>query len=422
VIDAAVISWCLKYNDINSVQRAGINELYFVDEYKTMWKYLRRMKAQHDSLPSIDTFSQRFPDFDQQKVRRAELPMLLDQIRKRWKFIEFMGRLNDVAGSGIDYENVDDKIQLLMGQLNTLAFTSRERSHMVDLFSEEARKRIMKDQKKRRSGLVAGIPTGLRRFDRENMGLQKQKMVVAIGRTGIGKSWMDLLFAAKAVQGGQKVVLYPLEMTLTETAYRLYSIFSQDMLGGSKVIKNLDLTRGHIPPKKLVRLLHLLEDKFHGQLYVADVGSLADPYTIERVEAEVEVLRPDMFWVDYITLLKAPPGSKQDGEHVMVRQLSNGIASVAKRRDCVGGCSAQVNREALKTRAFLPRLEHIAYGDSIGQDADQVFSLNRKGDYLFYALVKNRGGTEIPKMRMHFKPNEGILREDDIQEDPDDDD
>lgn len=423
MIDAAIISWAIKYNDINALQRAGINEQYFVDEYRTMWKYLRRMKAQHDALPSQDTFAQRFPDFERQRVRRSELPMLIDQIKKRWKFIEFMGRLNDVAGSGIDYENVDEKIQLLQGQLNTLAFSSRDESHLLDLFGTEARKRILRDQKRRRTGLTAGIPTGLKRFDRENMGLQKQKMVVAIGRTGIGKSWLDLLLAANAVMGGQKVILYPLEMTLTETAYRLYSIFSQSMWGGTKVIKNLDLTRGHIPPKKMVRLMNLLEDKFPGQLFVADVGSLADPYTIERVEAEVEVHRPDMFWVDYITLLKPPVGtSRNEGEHVQVRQLSNGIAGIAKRRDCVGGCSAQVNREALKVRAFLPRLEHIAYGDSIGQDADQVFSLNRKGEYLFYSLVKNRGGTEIPKMRMHFKPNEGLLREDDVQEDVDDDD
>lgn len=422
MIDAAIISWALKYNDINSLQRSGISELHFVDEYKSMWKYLKRMKAQHDSLPSPDTFGQRFPDFETQRVRRSELPMLLDQLRKRYKFIEFMGRLNDIAGSGIDYENVDEKIQTLQGQLNTLAFSSREQSHIVDLFSEQTRKRIMKDQKKRRSGLVSGIPTGLKRFDRENMGLQKQKMVVAIGRTGIGKSWLDLLFVAHAVLNGQKVMLYPLEMTLTETAYRLYSIFSQEMFGATKVIKNLDLTRGHIPPKKLLKLLNVLEDKFPGQLYVADVGSLSDPYTMERIEAEVEVHRPDMMWVDYLTLVKAPPGARQDGEHVAVRQLSNSVASIAKRRDCVGGCSAQVNREALKTRAFLPRLEHIAYGDSIGQDADIVFSLNRKGEYLFYAVVKNRGGTEIPKMRMKFMPNEGLLREDEQQEESDDDD
>jgi replicative DNA helicase len=274
---------------------------------------------------------------------------------------------------------------------------------------------------RRRSGQISGIPTGLKRFDMANGGLHPQKMAVVIGRTGIGKSWLDLLMVAQAVMAGKKVVLYPLEMTLFETATRLYSIFSQEMFGGSRVLKNLDLTQGKVSKAKVVRMLGLLEDKFAGQLFVADVSSLSDQYTIERIEAETEVHRPDMFWVDYITLLKAPPGGKNDSEHGQIRKLSNGIAGIAKRRDCVGGCSAQVNREALKTRAFLPRLEHIAYGDSIGQDADLVFSLNRDKDHLYYALVKNRGGMEIGKTRMSFAPNIGVLRETESQDEDESD-
>lgn len=421
MIDESLLSYAVRHNDITSLQQAGISADHFVDEYRTCWRYLVRMKRDHDSLPSRDTVKSRFPDIQLPKVRKAELPMLVDQAQKRKKFIDFMGHLNDIATTGIDYENVDEKIQTLQGQLNTLAFQNASQSHLVDLFSRETTERIMQDVRARRSGLVAGIPTGLKRFDRENLGLHKQKMVVVIGRTGIGKSWLDLLFAAQAVMAGKKVVLYPLEMTLTETAYRLYTIFTQEMFGPTKTLKNLDLTRGNISPKKVVRMLHTLEDTLPGQLLVADVGSLADPYTIERIEAETEIHRPDMIWVDYLTLVKPAPGARQDGEHVAVRQLSNGIAGIAKRRNVIGGCSAQVNREALKTRAFLPRLEHIAYGDSIGQDADLVFSLNRKGEYLFYALVKNRGGAEIPKMRMKFMPNEGVLREDDNQAEDDDD-
>lgn len=422
MIDESLIAYAVRHNDLTALQQAGISAEHFVDEYRTIWKYLLRMKRDHDSLPSRDTLITRFPDVSVPKVRKAEVGMLIDQVKKRKKFIDFMGHLNDIAGSGIDYENVDDKIQTLQGQLNSLAFQNSNQSHLVDLFTRETTARIAKDLKKRRSGLDVGIPTGLKRFDRENGGLQKQKMVVVIGRTGIGKSWLDLMMVAQAVMAGQKVLLYPLEMTLTETAYRLYSIFTQEMFGPSRVLKNLDLTRGNIPVKKAVRLLHKLEDTLPGSLLVADVGSLADPYTIERIEAETEIHKPDMSWVDYLTLVKAPPGSRQDGEHVAVRQLSNGIAGIAKRRNVVGGCSAQVNREALKTRAFLPRLEHIAYGDSIGQDADIVFSINRKGEYLFYAVVKNRGGMEIPKMRVKFAPNEGVIREDDNQTEDDDED
>jgi len=362
-------------------------------------------------VPSRDTFQSHFPDIDLPTVRRSDLPILVDQARKRAKFIKFMHVLNDTAGAPIDFENVSERIQELQGKLNTLAFQGEDESHLRDLFSAKVQREMMREVRRRRRGQVQGIPTGFKRVDRENMGLQKSKSVVVIGRTGIGKSWVDLIFMARAVIAGYSGILYPLEMSLSETAFRLYTIFSAEMFGGSRTIRNLDLQRGHVSPAKVAKLFALLEDKFAGQLMVADIGKLADPYTVERIEAEVEAHKPDIFWVDYITLLKPPPGAREEQGWQQVQKLSGGISSIAKRRNCVAGMSAQVNREALKQKVFLPRPEHISFGDSIAHDADMVFSINRQEDYLYYALVKNRGGMEIGKTRVRFQPNEGIARE-----------
>lgn len=416
-LDASLISYVARYDKgLTELQRAGVTRDDFVDEYRTIWNYIIRIKRDHDTVPSPTVLKRRFPELRLPKVRPSDVPILLHDLRQRRKYITFLESLNDAVGEATNFENVDDAIQSLMGRLNAISFSKGE-SHLVDLFSEKARKKIIKEYKRRASGLVAGIPTGLNRFDNLAGGLQKQKMVTIIGRPGLGKSWLDLLFVANAVLNGHSVMLYPLEMTLYETAARLYTLFSQKMTRGRKVIKNYDITSGNYDTRKLIRFLISLEDAFAGKLYVADVSSLADPYTNERIEAEVDMHHPDMFWVDYLTLLKAPgqSGGSDDGWQ-QVRMLSNGIKNTAMRRDTVGGVSAQVNRSALTVRSFLPRLEHIAYGDSIGQDADQVFSINRKDkqserDYLYYALVKNRGGPEIGKTRVKFHVNEGLLEE-----------
>lgn len=410
-IDGALISYAVKYGDITALQQAGIDQSYFVDEWRTVWKYLTRTKRDHDTVPSKDTLRSRFPDLELPRVQQRDLPLLIVQARQRRKFIDFLTSVNNAVNNTHSPESVDDVIQQLQGELNRLAFSPRQQSHLVDLFSPEISKRIRREIRQRKSGEVQGIPTGLATFDRVAGGLQKQKMYVAIGRPGIGKSWLDLLFVAVAVINGYKVILYPLEMNLFETATRLYSIFTSQLFGPQRALKNYDLTSGNVNMRKVVRFLHTLEDKFAGQLYVADVAALADPYTVERIEAEVEVQIPDMFWIDYITLLKAPPSAKNGGDDwSAVRGLSNGVKNIAMRRNCVGGVSAQVNREAMRTRVFLPRLEHIAYGDSIGQDADGVFSLNRNKD-LYYALVKHRGGFEIGKTRVAFDVNSGHLAE-----------
>jgi replicative DNA helicase len=229
-------------------------------------------------------------------------------------------------------------------------------------------------------------------------------------------SWLDLLFVAHAVMSGHKAVLFPLEMSLEETAYRLYTIFSSSLFGQERVLKNLDLTLGRVSTKKVVRLMALLEDKFAGQLYVADVSAMNDAYTVERIRAEVAIHRPDMFWVDYLTLMKAP-GVGRDGseDHMTVKALAEGVKGVAQSQNCVGGASAQVNRESLRVKQFLPRLEHLAFGDSIGHAADQVVSLAKRRDDLYYGVVKNRHGPEIGRTRVAFDVNRGIIRESEDQ-------
>lgn len=233
-------------------------------------------------------------------------------------------------------------------------------------------------------------------------------------------SWMNLLFVAAAVMNGQKVILYPLEMTFEETALRLYTIFSQKMFGPSKVLKNLDLTMGRFKPAKVRKLLDILEDRYSGQLLVADIASLADPYTVSRIEADCELHKPDMFWIDYLTLMKAE-GSRQGNEdYTTIKQLSNGVKGIAQRQNCVGGASVQVNREAMKVRSFLPRVEHISYGDSIGHDADNIVSVGKKEQNLFYQLVKNRGGPETGRVRLKAFFDEGIITEDENQQEDED--
>jgi replicative DNA helicase len=253
-------------------------------------------------------------------------------------------------------------------------------------------------------------------------GMIKGRSYVVGGRTGLGKSWIDLLFVASAVIAGHKFILYPLEMTLTETAFRLYTIFSQKMFGQAQVLKNTDLTHGYVTKAQAVRVLHALEDKFAGQLYVADIGSMSDPYTVDRVDAEVQIYKPDGYWIDYITLMKAPEMKKGGEDYSAIRYLSSGVKGINIRNNVVGGMSAQINREALKVRAFIPRLDHISYGDSIGHDADHVVMINRRGQYLYYAEVKNRHGPEIPTTRVSFFVDEGIIAETEDQSTEGDDD
>lgn len=420
-LDATLISHAVRRpSSFVELQRSGVSADDFTDDYRDVWRYLERCKQRRGTLPSRGVVSSRFPDLEWYRTAEKDVPDLLVQLQQRRRWTHFLDALDGAAVKAGSPENIDEAISELQSSMNRLS-VSNGHAHLVDLFDHATAIRMMKEIKLRKFGGAIGMPTGLKRID-ELGGMVKGRSYVVGGRTGLGKSWIDLLFVASAVINGHKFILYPLEMTLTETAFRLYTIFSQKMFGAQRVLKNTDLSMGYVTKRQVVQVLHALEDKFAGQLYVADIGSLADPYTVDRIEAEVELYQPDGYWIDYITLLKAPEMKKGGEDYSAIRYLSSGVKGCNVRQDVVGGMSAQINREALKVRSFIPRLEHISYGDSIGHDADHVVMINRRGQYLYYGMVKNRHGPEIPTTRVAFQVNEGAIYETEDQSTEEDDD
>jgi replicative DNA helicase len=410
-IDAAIVSIVASYpKTFREIQRAGITDQDFISDYQKVWKYIDRTKKTLGTIPSRDVLSLRFADIDLIRAKERDLSPLIAALKQRRKWLDFLTSIDTAVHEASNPEVVDEAIQVLQGNLNDLSIRSGQSDSLADFFSPAVRRRMISEIRKRKEGIARGLPTGLKRFDSMGGGLHDGRMIVVMARPGIGKSWLDLLFMVNSVIYGAKAVLYPLEMTLEETAFRLYTMFSHALMGQENVFRNLDLSQGKVNTRKLVRFMHMLEDRFSGQLHVADIGALGDPYTTERIDADVDLHRPNIFWVDYLTLMKQSR-AKNENSADAIQRLAHGIKTTAGRYNCVGGCSAQVNRDAVREGAFLPRLEHIAYGDAIGQDADQVFSINRKGEYLYYALVKNRHGPEIGKTRLKFFPNDGIIAE-----------
>lgn len=420
-IDTSIISLVLtKPSKLKEVQRAGITSEHFVDEYANVWRWIQRNKLQYGTVPSRDVAESRFHDLDIHRVKDRDIPVLINEIQHRKKWMDFVDIIDVASREAATPDDVERAIGNVIRKSTALS-VSTGRSPVVDLFSEEIQKKILVELRKRRRGEANGIPTGFNRIDTLTGGLQKQTLTAVFGRPGLGKSWLNALFVASAVKSGAKVMLFPLEMNLFDVACRLYTVFSCQMFGPSKALKNLDLTRGHISVKRVQKFLAILEDKYEGQLFVADIGSMQDPYTVERVNAEVQMHRPQLFLIDYLSLMKAP-GVGRDGneDYTTIKALSNGCKMITVANDCAGVIAAQVNRDAIKGGHFLPRLENLSFGDSIAADIDKGIAINRKGPHLYYAMIKNRGGVEIGRTRCSFAVNSGDISETKSQEDDDD--
>lgn len=412
-VDERAIAYVARYGEegFRDLIRAGVTSDYFDQDYRHIWEFILRMKRDHDSMPSKGMLSTRFEFLELPNIRGSDLPLILQDLTNRYKFTQMLLATNAMhtqLGSG--WDSIDDVLQKMISTASTLLNADGTKTRLVDLFSTETSDRIIAEMAARRER--TGIPTGIPMLDAQTGGLFPGHMVVMMGRTAQGKTWLNLLAVANAIIAGKSVVLYPLEMTLYETATRLYTLFSA-ITNPDRVLSNRQLTYGQVTSTRLRAFLEHLEGQYGGRLLISDTATLADPYTIERISAEVEAARPDMFWIDYITLLKSGNGEKG---WEAVQRLSHGVKMIAQKVNCVGGCSAQVNRAALEAGAgVIPRLEHVAYGDSISQDADLVISMakrrRQKKDVLMWALVKNRHGPEIGAQMMEFDPDIGHFAE-----------
>lgn len=411
-LDATIIAQVIRNPSVfNELISAGITrEDFSDDQYQKVWSYLLRMNRDHGKIPSSRQIEARFDWVELPPTRKRDLPIQIADLKKRHEHNDLVRIMREAADMLGDPDDIDDVKGFLLQRINSLSVRNGK-SSIRDLFSEEVSKEMTDEIRRRKHQKIIGLPTGLKKFDAISGGLVSGRFVATLARTGIGKTWIDLLFVREAVLAGGTVMLFPLEMTLFETALRLYTLFSQRIGGNDKVLRNTDLQMGNVTMKKVVKFLALLEDRYKGQLYVADVGSLSDPYTVDRVEAEI-ALHPetDMGWVDYITLMKSSE-RRDAAEHTKIRELSNGCKGIAQRQDIVMGVSAQANREAIRSGFLLPEPEHVGLGDSIGHDVDQLFSLARKGKYLFYGVTKNRHGPKISKTRVKFFPDTGLIEE-----------
>lgn len=409
-LDASVIALVLnKPERLVNLLESGISTDSFSEDFKPLWLFILRMKKQHGDIPSRALMQSRFPDVYWPAVRSKDLPILVHQLQARQRMNNFLAIMMDASKQLSDPDDLPDVMSYLQSGINQLQMQNGDSAHLVDMLGADYQLRIIEEIKHRRKTANEGLKTGLTTFDHLTGGLQPQRLIAIIARTSHAKSWLNLLFVVEAIRCGKKVILYPLEMSLEETAFRLYTIFSQKMYAGSRTLSNMDLSMGRVNKSKFLQLLSILEDNFAGKLMVADIGNSSEAYTLERIEADVEVYKPDLAWVDYLTLMKSPDKKAEGWQNIST--LGKGLKGIAMRHQMVVGCSAQVSREHLKSRSLCPRLEHISFGDALGHDCDVVFSLHKQRDRLWYALVKNRGGPEIDRVACRLVLDQGIIEE-----------
>ena len=227
------------------------------------------------------------------------------------------------------------------------------------------------------------INTGFPEFDNIMGGFKKEDLVILLARPNQGKSWIVDKFALEAWHQGKRVGIYSGEMSKTDVGYRLDTLDSH--------ISNTCLQRGnkavHGNYKDYIEFLQKQETP----IFVTTQKDFNGRPTTAKLQAFIEKEKLDILFVDQ--LYSVQPTTKSRDRRLQFEEVMQESLDITMRLGVPIVYTCQASRKTVGEDAEkdkLPRLEHIAESDSIGQIATRVISMCQNEGNLLLKMAKNR--------------------------------
>ena len=248
------------HGDLNDVRELLSIDCFYHDKNKEVYKAIisvadsgekidllsvaAELKKQNSTINAIELVEMGTSFTSFELLRDCKRLRELDMRRKLWLVgMELSSscttETNDV---GEVMQATKDKLEAVFCNIDTGVSTLRDIiKKLFETMSQNANT----------NGCLTGTTTGFKAFD-EKGGLQPGNLIIVAGETSQGKTSYALSVAYNAIQSGDKVAFYSMEMTNEELGARLLSInsgvSSSDILYNSRLgeekLKNLDYSAG----------------------------------------------------------------------------------------------------------------------------------------------------------------------------------
>lgn len=409
-LDRAAISAAIESKDITLFLDRGIRPAFFQGDYAVLMDFVYAHFQRYAETPTLSIIKANFPWF--KPISEPGSPdYYTDRLRERELFNR-MGVALISAREKLESESAVSAFQELSAFVHGV---NLEINSAQDLGLADAAKQQLEDYDRRKLGDYEGITTGFRMLDQKILCYENTDLVVIAAPPRSGKTWYLGHGLVNIAQAGHRVLLFSKEMKRKTMARRLiaaklglnYRQFRRGQLA------DVDEARFRRAMKKMSdsglwndRLIIIGDDGFDGFLY--------DDYdytnTLEFVESKIIQYKPDIVGIDGFYLLSTPEGKRKAGwEQIQI--LTRKTKRMCNRRHVPVIITTQMTRDSENTRKR--NLSNLAFGSSIGQDADVIQFLMRGTGI----TAKDEAVVEFPKIReeedcgamvLKFRPGEEV--------------
>lgn len=210
---------------------------------------------------------------------------------------------------------------------------------------------------------LLGVDTGFPTMNRIMSGWQKTDMVILAARPSMGKTALALNYILNAAAAKTPVLLFSLEMSAEQLAYRMISTLStiESMRIRTKNLRRDDYSRLSLAVGKLAEF----------PIFIDETPGIGMAELRSKARRAVSLHKVELIVVDYLQLMSLPPRS--ESHQLGIAQISKSLKSLAKELNVPVIALSQLSR-AVEQRSGekRPMLSDLRDSGAIEQDADMV--------------------------------------------------
>ncbi len=221
---------------------------------------------------------------------------------------------------------------------------------------------------------LTGAPSGFNDIDDLTGGFQPGNLIVIAARPSMGKSTLATNIAENAaIEAGQPVALFSLEMSETELAHRF--------IASQAKVSSDELRKGRVKADRWPKVLRAVEKLARAPIYIddsSDIGVLEIRAKARRLDARAEN-GLGLLIVDYLQLIR--PDGRADSRVEQVGQISRGLKILARELEIPVIAVSQLSRAVESRNPPVPMLSDLRESGQVEQDADVVMFVYREEYY-----------------------------------------
>ncbi len=219
---------------------------------------------------------------------------------------------------------------------------------------------------------LIGVDTGFRNLNEKTSGFGKGDLVIVAARPAMGKTALVLNMALRAVERGEGVAFFSLEMPAEQLMLR--------MLSAKTSIPLQSLRVGDLSDDQWSQLSMAVEEMSRRKLFVDDGGYA----TIHHVRSKLRKLKAQhpeisMAIIDYLQLMSGEGG--REGRQQEISEISRGLKQLARELQMPIIALSQLNRSLESRENKRPMLSDLRESGAIEQDADIILFVYRDDVY-----------------------------------------